>query len=390
MRIVIAPDKFKGSLSASEAASAMADGVRLAGVGADIDVCPMADGGEGTIEAVVANIGADQRQAKVRGPLPGQEVLANWAYVHKNIGSAESGLIVTGETTAVLEMSQASGFCLVPEDRRDPMTTTTFGTGQLIAAAMDAGCNQVIVGIGGSATVDGGTGLAEALGYKFLDDRGNVLPGQGSSLGLIRKIDTSGRDPRIVSTRFLVASDVDSPLTGAQGAARVFGPQKGASPEQVDELDRGLANLGRLIEEQLGVEVLDLPGSGAAGGLGAGLAAFCGATIASGVELVAAITGLASRIKGADLVLTGEGSYDSQTARGKTPAGVAAIAKEAGVPAIVVAGRIAQETAFAGLTSFCVLPGPVSLEEAMENARGFVVTGTARLIRLIAAFLASS
>jgi glycerate 2-kinase len=384
MRIVIAPDKFKGSLSAVEAASAMAEGIRLVEPGAEVEIFPMADGGEGTVEAIATATGAEVRQKKVQGPLPGQDVLASWGFIPA-LSTAVAGLADGAVPTAVIEMALASGFTLVPESKRDPMLTTTRGTGELVLEALDAGCRNIIVGIGGSATVDGGTGLAEALGYRFLDDQGRELPGRGSSLREIRTIDPSGRDPRIPSTRFLIASDVDSPLTGPHGAARVFGPQKGATPDQVEELDRGLGNLGNLIGQTLGIDVLELPGAGAAGGLGAGLVAFCGATVSSGARLVAEVTGLASRIKGADLVLTGEGSYDSQTARGKTPAAVAAMAAEAGVPAIIVAGSVADDSEADGAPVFCVTPGPVSLEDAMRNAREFVVSGTARPMRLMGA-----
>jgi glycerate kinase len=263
------------------------------------------------------------------------------------------------------------------------MRTTTYGTGELVLAALDSGCDRIIVGIGGSSTVDGGTGLATALGYRFLDGEGRELPGTGASLSSIREIDASRRDPRLDTVSFVVASDVDNPLTGPRGAARVFGPQKGATPEQADELDAGLANLGHLIGEQLGEDVIGLPGAGAAGGLGAGLAAFCGASIESGVLLVAGVVGLPALIDGADLVVTGEGSYDSQTSMGKTPAGVAAIAGDAGVPVVIVAGRIATGAGEDVVPVFCVLPGPVSLDDALRNAREYVSKGTARLMRLL-------
>lgn len=389
MRIVIAPDKFKGSLSAVEVAEAMAEGVRLADEAADIALCPMADGGEGTVETIAAVTGAEVREAKVRGPLPGQEVEAGWAYMpragsglSRGAGAGVSGLLVPGEPVAVIEMAQASGFSLVPPDRRDPMETNTFGTGQLILDALDAGCRQIIVGVGGSGTVDGGTGMAAALGFRFLDEDGNELAPGGASLERIRSVDSSGRDERLVQSRFVVASDVDNPLTGAEGAARVFGPQKGATPGQVEALERGLANLGNLLRVR-GLDVGDLPGAGAAGGLGAGLAAFCGASIVSGVRLIAAVTGLGERVVGAELVLTGEGRYDSQTARGKTPAGVAAIAKEAGVPVVILAGSVTAGTARDGTPAFSIVPGPMSLEDAMREAKLLVVSGTARLIELL-------
>lgn len=388
MRIVIAPDKFKGSLSAVEVAEAIAEGVRLTQKDADLEVCPMADGGEGTVEALAAATGAQIRSARVRGPLPGQQVDARWAYLPASsaglttVGGEVSGLLQPGEPSAVIEMAQASGFSLVPEGSRDPMTANTWGTGELIVDALDAGCHQVIVGIGGSGTVDGGTGMAAALGFRFLDKDGNELAPGGGSLERISSIDASGRESRLTGTRFIVASDVDNTLTGPEGAARVFGPQKGATPEQVEALDRGLANLGRLLKER-GMDVVDLPGAGAAGGLGAGLAAFCGASIVSGARLIAAVTGLAERVAGADLVLTGEGAYDGQTARGKTPAGVAEIAREAGVPVVIVAGSVSVGTALEGVPAFSVVPGPMSLSDAMLEARLLVVSGTARLMELL-------
>jgi glycerate kinase len=387
MRIVIAPDKYKGSLSAAEVAAAMARGIRRSLPAAEIIICPMADGGEGTLESVEQNAGAEPRRAEVAGPLPGQTVTARWAYVPAGAvvekgqaGELPAGLLRPDEPAAFIEMAQASGFELVPPGRGDPMAATTFGTGQLIAGAMDAGCTQIIVGIGGSATVDGGTGMASALGFRFLDAEGNPLPGGGGSLGRIRSIDAAGRDPRLALTRFLVASDVDNPLTGPDGAARIFGPQKGASVEQVEELEAGLANLGSLLKDR-DIDIVDLPGAGAAGGLGAGLVAFCGASIVSGVRLVASLAGLKARMMGADLVITGEGSYDSQTARGKTPAGVAELASEAGVPVVIIAGTLkATDTA---APAFSIIDRPMTLEEAMRDAAGLIESFTANLARVL-------
>ncbi len=392
MRVVIAPDKFKGSLTALEAAGAMARGVLTADPDAIVDLCPMADGGEGTVAAVVAATGAELREEVVAGPVPGQEVTARWALIPP--GALETlerpeelaGFLSPGEATAVIEMAQASGLELVPEERRDPMATSTFGTGQLITAALDAGCRRIVVGIGGSGTVDGGTGMAAALGYRLLDVEGGELPGGGASLGRLGSIDGSRRDRRLSEAMFLVASDVDSPLVGEQGAARVFGPQKGATPGQVEELDRGLARLAGVIRESLGVDVLGFPGAGAAGGLGAGLVAFCGARMAGGARLVAELTLLEGKIEGADLVLTGEGSFDSQTARGKTPAGVIEAARKHGVPVVVVAGRLEPDRGRSrgpGVATYCALPGPMDLAEAMAGAAEHLVSGTARLMYLL-------
>jgi glycerate kinase len=392
MRIVIAPDKFKGSLSAVEAARAISRGALIADPDAQIILCPMADGGEGTVEAMASATRAERRSAVVSGPLPGQEVTAQWGFLGHGIPEAAGGendvaaLLVPGRATAVVEMAQASGLWLVPDDLRNPMLTSTEGTGQLIKAAIEAGCRQIIVGIGGSATVDGGTGMARALGYRFLDDDGNELRPGGAALERIASIDTAGRDPHLDEVDFLVASDVDNPLQGTQGAARVFGPQKGATPQQVESLERGLGRLAAELAGELHVDVAAMPGAGAAGGLGAGLVAFCGARITSGVGLLAELTGLAGKVEGADLVLTGEGSFDSQTFRGKTPAGVTGIAGRYGVPAVVMAGRIQTETGRwlgEGAAEYCISPGPMELSEAMEKAGELLTAGTERLIRLL-------
>lgn len=392
MRVVIAPDKFKGSLTAIEAAEAMAEGVLVADPEARTDLCPIADGGEGTVEAVAAATGAEIREELVSGPLPGQKVTARWAFIAPGALSALEHsaeleeFLVPGATTGLIEMAQASGLALVPDAQRDPMVTTTTGTGQLIAAALDAGCGQVVVGIGGSGTVDGGTGMARSLGYRFLGADGCELSGGGEILGRITSIDASHANPRIAVTNFLVASDVDSPLLGPHGAAHVFGPQKGAGPEDVEVLELGLAGLAEVILECLGVDVLETPGAGAAGGLGAGLVAFCGARMASGARLVAELTLLESKMIGADLVLTGEGRFDSQSSRGKAPAAVVEIARELGVPVVVLAGDLAGDWSGSlgrGAGAYCILPGPVDLPEALAGAAGYLRSGTARLMRLI-------
>ena len=392
MRIVIAPDKFKGSLTALEAARAMAEGVRQARPSARFVLCPMADGGEGTVEAIVAATGGEVREKVVAGPLPEQTVKAQWAYLPAGTledleaGAALSGFVDSVHPMAVIEMAQASGLSLVRADRRDPMVTATTGTGQLILEALDYDCTRIVVGIGGSGTVDGGMGMASALGFRFFDSDGRLLTPCGGSLPRISSIDAKLRDPRLSGTRFLVASDVDNPLVGEHGAARVFGPQKGATPQQVEYLDEGLRRLGEVVERDLGIRVADMPGAGAAGGLGAGLVAFCGASITSGIRLIAGLAGLAGKIEGADLVLTGEGSFDSQTSRGKTPAGVAEIAREHGVPFVGIAGRLAGdlETSLEqGIEAFCISTGPMDLEEAMTGAESLLRSGTARLVRLL-------
>ena len=313
MRIVIAPDSFKENLTAMEVATAIETGIKRLLPHAKCVKVPVADGGEGTVQALVDATGGRIVKKNVVGPL-GNRV------------SACYGLLGDGGT-AVIEMAQASGLPLVPRNRRDPLNTTTYGTGELIIDALRRGANSIIIGLGGSATVDGGSGMAQALGVKFVKKNGKPLIGYcaGGSLDTIAKIDVEGIDPRIRNATIIVASDVDNPLCGPRGAAQVFGPQKGATPEMVRALDRNLKHFGTLIRSQLGTDVLSLPGSGAAGGLGAGLVAFAGARLTRGIDLVIKATGLAKHLKGADLVITGEGRVDSQTAFGKTPSGVAAI-----------------------------------------------------------------
>lgn len=370
----------------------MAAGAKRARPDVDVDVCPMADGGEGTAAAVAAAAGGEMIDEVVCGPLPGQSVAAQWAYLPRGVPGPSHGMeeldgfLDPGVPTAVIEMAQASGLALVPEGSRDPTKTSTLGTGELIRLALDAGCRQVIVGIGGSGTVDGGTGMAAALGCRFLDRDGRELAAVGGSMEKIDIIDTSGLDTRLRQTGFLVASDVDSPLVGESGAARVFGPQKGAGPAQVEALERGLGKLAQAISVSLGTDVLEVPGAGAAGGLGAGLVAFCGARITSGAMLVAGMARLGERVGRADLVLTGEGSYDSQTVRGKVPAAVIEIARRHGVPVVVIAGTLAGdrgESLGGGAAAYCPLPGPMELSAAMDGAAEHLESGTCRLLRLL-------
>jgi glycerate 2-kinase len=390
MKVLVAPDKFKGSLTAREAAGAMARGVKRAVPGAVVVTCPVADGGEGTVDAVVAATGALERRKTVGGPIPGQEVEARWACllqgmpVSAGFADRQAGSRSTGERTAVIEMAQASGQSMVKR-HSDLMSAGTLGTGELIIEAMDSGCARIIVGAGGSGTVDCGIGMAVALGYRFLDGRGVELAPVGSSMEKVRAIDISGRDPRITGTAFIAACDVDNPLLGEQGAARVYGPQKGASPEQVEELERGLANMGGVLKRELGVDILRSPGAGAAGGLGAGLVAFCGADVVRGFDFVAEAVGLREKVQEADMVLTGEGSFDSQSARGKAPGGVVEIASGAGVPVVVVAGSVEGNVldGNGGVAAYSVVPGPIDLDEAIRKAGELLASGTERLMRLV-------
>ncbi len=324
--IAIAPDSFKGALSAAEAAAAMADGFRRGWPAVRCRLIPMADGGEGTVDAWSAATGAARVAARVRDPL-GRTIRAAYARDARR-------------RLAVIEMAAASGLPLLRPGERDPRRTSTLGTGDLIRHALDGGARTLLLGIGGSATNDGGTGMASALGARFLDRQGRPLAPGGGDLHRLHRIDLAGLDPRLVSVRLQVACDVTNPLCGASGAAAVYGPQKGATPAQVRQLDAGLERLARVMAGQY-PETAGLdrqPGAGAAGGLGFGLLAFCGARLGRGVELVAEAVGLERRLKGCILVVTGEGRLDAQTVNGKTPVGVAAVARRLGIPVIAICG----------------------------------------------------
>lgn len=324
MKIVIAPDSYKESLSALDVAKEIENGFREIYPDAEYVLMPVADGGEGTVEAMVAATSGSRITEVVIGPL-GSEVEAFYG--------------LSGDrSTAVLEMAAAAGLTLVPIAERNPLLTTTYGVGQLIRAALDAGARRFIVGIGGSATNDGGAGMLQALGGRLYDAAGLELRLGGGSLGELDRIDVSGLDERLAACTIEVACDVDNPLVGPEGASAVFGPQKGATPEMVRILDDNLRRFARIIREQLGVDVETTPGGGAAGGLGAGMLAFFGATLRPGVEIVMQAVGLDFIVRDADLVITGEGRMDSQTVHGKTPVGVAAVAQRHGKPVIGIAG----------------------------------------------------
>lgn len=324
MKIVVAPNAFKGSLSAVEAAHAIAHGVLNARPDAQVTEIPVADGGEGTTDALVSAHHGEYRSIEVRGPL-GDDVNASFG-------------LIDGGTTAVVELASASGFALIADERKDPRKASTYGFGQLLEAARATGVGRVVAGIGGSATNDGGAGMAQALGYRLLDDAGHELAPGGAALAQLRHVQAAALNPRWREIEVLVACDVTNPLLGPQGASAVYGPQKGADPETVEELDRALANLAAVIEHDLGRKVADVPGAGAAGGAGAGLIAFLGARLVRGAPLVVQTAGLDDALKGADLVITGEGRIDAQTAFGKAPGEVARRAQAAGVPVLFLAG----------------------------------------------------
>ncbi|TPG75365.1 glycerate kinase [Pseudomonas arsenicoxydans] len=358
MKIVIAPDSFKDSLSAQGVADAIALGLATVWPNAQLVKCPMADGGEGTVESILAACEGELRRTNVRGPL-GATVNAAWGWLPHN-------------HTAIIEMAEASGLQLVPLEKRDACVSSTFGTGELIRAALDAGAQRVILAIGGSATNDGGAGAMQALGVKLLDAQGQSLAPGGLALAHLERIDLSNIDPRLAEVRFDIAADVTNPLCGPHGASVIFGPQKGASPEQVKQLDNALGHFAERCADALGRDVKDEPGSGAAGGLGFAAKAFLGAQFQAGVDVVAELVGLAQAMQGADLVITGEGRFDAQTLRGKTPFGVARIARHNGVPVIVIAGTLGegyQALYEHGIdAAFALASGPMTLEQACAEA----------------------
>lgn len=375
MKIVVAPDKYKGSMTALQVAQALETGLLRVLPQAEITKVPMADGGEGTVQSLVDATGGHIKEVEVTGPL-GEKRRAHF------------GILGDGRT-AVIEMAAASGLALVPNAQRNPLITTTRGTGDLIRAALDVGCRRLIIGIGGSATNDGGTGMAQALGISLLDRAGQELRPGGEALLDLAAIDISGLDPRISETEIVVACDVNNPLIGPNGAAAVYGLQKGATPEMVVRLDQALANFAQVVERDLGVATQDLPGAGAAGGLGAGLVAFLGATLRPGVEIVLDVTDFRSQLEGADLVITGEGAMDRQTAFGKTPAGVARAAKEKGLPVIAVVGTIGSgiEAVYeVGIDAvFSIISGPMTLEQAIERGPELVAATAENIARLLVA-----
>ncbi len=371
MKIVIAPDSFKESLGAAAVAEAIGRGWRQVFPQAEIVLLPMADGGEGTVDALLAAVGGERHECQVRGPL-GTPVCAHWGWLDG--------------ATAVLEMAAASGLHWVAPAQRDVTRSCSYGTGELILQALDAGATRIILGLGGSATNDGGAGLLRALGVRFLDAQGAELAPGGTALAALASLDVSGLDPRLQQVRIEVAADVDNPLCGPHGASRVFGPQKGASLEQVVELDAALGHFARLVAALLGEDHSQFPGVGAAGGLGFACKAFLRASFCPGIEVVTELCGLAQALQGADLLITGEGRLDAQSLHGKTPVGVARIARAAGVPVIALAGSLGadyQVTYGVGIAAaFSLTPGPVSLAQACTSAAVELEARSSDLARL--------
>jgi len=373
MNIIVAPDSFKGSLTALEAADAIVQGVRDVVHDAEIVSVPLADGGEGTVDALVRATEGKIMSAKVTGPM-GDPVEAHFG-------------ILGDDVTGVVEMAEAAGLSLVPPDRRNPLLATTYGVGELMLAALDAGCRQLIVGLGGSATSDGGVGMAQALGVRFLGPGGADLKRGAASLMELEQIDISERDSRIEDVTIYAASDVVNPLCGPQGAAAVYGPQKGASEQMVGMIDKALAHLATVVEQQLKIEVLGLPGGGAAGGLGAGLVAFAGASIRPGPSLIFELMRLEEFFESADLVLTGEGKIDSQLEFGKAISGIALLAQRYHVPVIAFTGQLDEDDeklAERGVDAVVpIAPGPLTEEEAIRDASGLLQAAAERAMRLL-------
>ena len=373
MRILIAPQSLKGSLTAAEAGQAIAEGVRAVYPEAEVDIVPVADGGEGTVQALVDATGGELIEQIVTGPL-------------NTPVAAFFGVLGDGQTAAI-EMAASSGLPLVPPEQRDPRITTTYGVGELILAALDRGCRHFIIGIGGSATNDGGAGMAQALGVSFLDAVSNPLPVGGAALANLAKISLDALDPRLADCTVEVACDVNNPLCGPMGASAIYGPQKGATPEMVQQLDAALAHYADIIEHELGQTMRELPGAGAAGGLGFGIMAFLQATLRPGAQIVLEAIHLEEHMRSAAIVITAEGQLDAQTAYGKSVGAVAALAKRYQLPVIALAGGLGQDyqAVYAlGVDAIAVLPsGPMPLSYAMEHAARLASDATERALRLI-------
>jgi len=375
-RIILAPDSFKGSVTATEACEAIARGIRQVLPEVEIVSLPMADGGEGTVDALVAATGGTRRQAPVRGPL-GEDILA----VYGMLGE-------TGTRTAIIEMAASSGLPLVPPDQRNPLNTTTYGLGELILDALAQGCKKILLGLGGSATNDGGCGMAQALGSRFYNPAGTEIDTYitGRLIGAISRVDCAELREVIRGVEFVAACDVTNPLLGENGASYTYGPQKGATPEIVRELDANLAHVYDLIEAETGEQVRNISGAGAAGGLGAAVLSFLNAKLERGIELVMRESGFAEKITGADLIITGEGRIDKTSAQGKTLSGIAAAASLRNIPVIALAGSVEEGTALAqeiGLDAIIpICHKSLPLEQAMAQGKALLELTAAGLAHL--------
>lgn len=373
MKIICAPDSFKGSLTAEQAARAMAGALARIKPLPEVEVCPISDGGEGFTQAIALANRHTMMTARCKDPL-GRPIDAAWCLLHGE----------DGQDTAIIEMASASGLILLKPNELDPTKTTTYGTGQLISYALDAGAKKIILGIGGSATNDSGSGMAQALGGRFYDQHQHMIERSmtGGLLGELSRIDAAEIDKRLVDVEVTVACDVSNPLTGPNGASHIYGPQKGATPEQVEQLDAGLRHLARLWREQLGKDVQRIPGAGAAGGLGAGLMAFCDATLKPGLDIVLGKVGFDRRVRGCDLCLTGEGRLDGQSLSGKAVIGVAQAAAKHNVPTIALVGGLGpghEKSLDAGLKDYIEIGRGLPIEASMARAAELLEKATARI-----------
>lgn len=372
MKFIIATNPFKGSLTSPQAARAIAKAFRETFPDAEIDSAPIADGGDGTLDCIAASVPFKRIRKTVPGPF-GAPIAAEY-------------LLIDGGETAVIEMARASGLALIKPKDRDPLIASSAGTGSLIRDALDRGCRKLIIGIGGSATNDGGLGAAVCAGYKFLDSRGRELIPFGASLGLIKSIDSSLIHPALKQTEIIAACDVTNPLLGKTGATRVYSPQKGASPAVVRRLETGMKNFADVTEKHFGADMRNHPGAGAAGGMGFGLMVFFGAKLVSGIDMMIAATKLGEQIRGADLLITGEGRMDSQSIQGKAPFGLLKLAKQHGVPVIAFCGSIQDEKLLykAGFDSVTpILNEPMTLEQAMAESENLLYHAALRAARLL-------
>lgn len=372
MKVVVAPDSFKGSLTAKQVSEAIRAGIRRADPHADIVAKPMADGGEGTLQCLVDATDGKIMTATVKDPL-GRPV------------AAEFGILGDG-VTCVIELAASSGLYLISKAERNPLRTTTYGFGQLIVAGLDLGCRRFILGLGGSATNDGGAGMLQALGYRLLDQADQPLPFGGGELSRLSRIDCSQKDKRHAECQFVIACDVTNPFVGPNGASHVFGPQKGATPEMALALDEHLRHFADVMEKSRGIAIHDLPGTGAAGGVAGALLAFLGGELRAGIQIVMETTRLACAMQGADLVITGEGQVDAQTARGKTPCGVAQLAQQFGIPVIVLAGSIGEgiEALYEkGVTAVVSIANrPMTLDESMRDSAALLEQAAEQVMRI--------
>lgn len=373
MKFVLAPDSFKESMTAKEVCIAMEKGIKKVWKNAECIHVPMADGGEGTVQSLVDATNGKLYYEQVTAPL-GNKVTATY------------GILGDGQT-AIIEMAEASGLHLVKREKRNPLITTTYGTGELIKAALDKGVKKILIGLGGSATNDGGAGMLQALGVKFLDKSGYNIGFGGGELSKINKIDMSSFDKRINNIEIEVACDVKNYLTGINGASYVFGAQKGATQNMIEELDNNLKYFAQVTREQLNCEIDEVEGAGAAGGLGAALVGFCGGKLKRGIDIVVEYSKLEEKIQGADYVFTGEGSIDSQSKFGKTPVGVSLVAKKHNIPVIAFAGRVGEgidELYDLGITSVIgILPGIMTIDEALESGKANVERTIENIVRVL-------